>query len=172
MELAHTFSCPCEAELGKVMGHEKNRMMPYEEMFASKTGFTDVNEAMTFVERTDCDWLSIAAGNIHGAVSGVLKDKEKPTARLDITHIKNLSEALNRPLVLHGGSGIEREYIIKAIKNGIAKINVGTEIRKAYESGLFVGGTTNTACQSVYNKVRWLLKEFYGISGCRNKLGL
>ena len=44
-----------------------------------------------------------------------------------------LAEATGIPLVLHGGSGIQQEYVLGAVKRGVAKINVGTEIRQPYE---------------------------------------
>lgn len=171
-DIAHKAGVPIEAELGKVMGHEKQQVMPYEEMFAKRVGFTDIDEAKTFVKQSNCDWLSVAAGNIHGAVSGILKDQEKPKARLDIDHIAGLNEALGIPLVLHGGSGINRDDILAAVKNGIAKINVGTEVRKAYEEGLNKNGSIEEAQEALYKKVRWLIRDYYNISGNRTKLGI
>ena len=136
VELAHKKDAACEAELGAVMGHEPGPLPPYEEIFASGKGFTDVKEAEIFVAQTNCDWLSVAIGNIHGAISGALRNKKKPEARLDIKHLSRLSEVTRIPLVLHGGSGIAREYYLEAVKNGISKVNVGTELRQTYEAAL------------------------------------
>ena len=108
---AHAAGIPCEAELGAVMGHESGEMMPYEEIFATKTGFTKLDEAKRFVQESGCDWLSVAVGNIHGAIADATRDQKKPTARLDVEHIAALHEATGIPLVLHGGSGIDPEYI-------------------------------------------------------------
>ena len=115
-----------EAELGAVMGHETEQTaIPYEEIFAKKMGFTKVDEALKFVQESQCDWLSVAVGSVHGAIAANLLDQKKPAAKLDIDHISELRNALNIPLVLHGGSGIENDYITRGIKAGIAKINIG-----------------------------------------------
>jgi len=134
--IAHEANIPCEAELGAVMGHENRQLPPYEEIFASKMGFTDVEEAAKFAAESCCDWLSVAAGNIHGAVAEAVRNQKKPEARLDIEHIAALYRATGIPLVLHGGSGIQRQYILDAIVAGVAKINVGTELRQTYEFAL------------------------------------
>jgi len=112
VELAHSAGIPCEAELGAVLGHEAGPLPSYEELFTSGRGFTNPDEARRFVETTGCDWLSVAVGNIHGAISGALKDQKKIEARLNIARVEQLSAASGRPLVLHGGSGIQREICI------------------------------------------------------------
>jgi fructose/tagatose bisphosphate aldolase len=63
------------------MGHESGPMMPYEEIFATKKGFTDVEEARRFSRESDCDWLSVAVGSIHGAVAESTRHQKKPDAR-------------------------------------------------------------------------------------------
>ena len=166
--MAHGAGLPCEAELGAVMGHESGPMPPYEEIFLSKKGFTSIHEARAFVSETGVDWLSVAAGNIHGAVAEATRNEKKPEARLDIEHIKALYEATGIPLVLHGGSGIKNEYILEAIKAGIAKINVGTEVRQTYETALKESsGDIEKARQCVYEKVREIISDFYQIKDSR-----
>ena len=61
--LAHEAGIPCESELGAVMGHESGPRIPYEEIFATKKGFTDVAEAERFERESGCDWLSVAVGS-------------------------------------------------------------------------------------------------------------
>ena len=121
-EMAHAANTPCEAELGVVLGHESGPLPPYEELFALGKGFTDVEEALRFAAETGCDWLSVAIGNIHGAISGVARDEKKPEARLQVQHLELLGEATGLPLVLHGGSSVKQEYLLEAIKRGIAKV--------------------------------------------------
>ena len=133
---AHAGGVPVEAELGAVLGHEKGPLPPYEELFRSGKGFTDIAEAERFVKETSVDWLSVAIGNIHGAISGAAKDQKKVEARLNIEHLRKISERVGIPLVLHGGSGIKLESVLESVKNGIAKINVGTALRQAYEQTL------------------------------------
>ena len=160
-ELAHEAGIPIEAELGAVMGHETSQQsIPYEEIFAKKMGFTQVNEAVRFVEESGCDWLSVAVGSVHGAIADNLLDKKKPAAKLDIERIAQLEAALGIPLVLHGGSGIEQEYIAKGIKAGIAKINVGTELRQPYEKAMREKNDVEYARECVYTRCRELIRDF------------
>jgi ketose-bisphosphate aldolase len=170
VELAHAAGVPVEAELGAVLGHETGVLPPYEELFASGRGFTDVNEAQRFVRETGCDWLSVAIGNIHGAIAAGRKDQKKPTARLHLERLEQLSQATQVPLVLHGGSGIQQEHILAAMKYGIAKINVATEIRQPYEAVLRETGSVVKAQQAVYERTAWVLSEFLQIAGIRSRL--
>lgn len=117
-DLAHAAQIPCEAELGAVMGHENKVMPPYEEIFASKMGFTRLDEAKRFAEESKCDWLSVAVGNIHGAVAEAVRNQKKPEAKIDVAHVAELYRAVGIPLVLHGGSGIQHQYILDAISAG------------------------------------------------------
>lgn len=167
VEIAHAASIPCEAELGAVLGHEAGPLPPYEELFASGLGFTDLEEARQFVGSTGCDWLSVAVGNIHGAVSGVLKDQKKVEARLNLDRVEQLSQMVEIPLVLHGGSGVKQEYVKAAISKGIAKINIGTEIRQAYEAQIRETGNVSSAQKAVYDRTTWLIRDYYGLSGIR-----
>ena len=107
------------------------------------------------------DWLSVAIGNIHGAISGAAKDKKKISARLDIEHLKRLVEVTKIPLVLHGGSGIKKSYVMEAIRNGISKINIGTSIRQAYELSLSNHShDIATAQAKVAQEMQRLIKEY------------
>ena len=93
-DLAHAAQIPCEAELGAVMGHENKVMPPYEEIFASKMGFTRLDEAKRFAEESKCDWLSVAVGNIHGAVAEAVRNQKKPEAKIDVAHVAELYRAV------------------------------------------------------------------------------
>jgi ketose-bisphosphate aldolase len=170
VELAHEAGIPCEAELGAVMGHEAGPPPPYEELFESGMGFTDVEEAKRFVRQTHCDWLSVAIGNIHGAVSGALKDKKKVEAKLNLEQLERLQKATGIPLVLHGGSGVRQEYLLAAIKRGIAKVNVGTEIRQTYERALTESGDVAAAQDAVFERTCWLLGDYFGLAGTREQV--
>ncbi len=167
VNMAHAEGIAVEAELGAVLGHEKGPLPPYEELFNSGKGFTNVDEAKRFVEETKVDWLSVAIGNIHGAVAGDAKDRKKVEARLNIDHLRQLSEAVEIPLVLHGGSGIKREFVLSAVQNGITKINVGTVLRQAYEKNK---GDLNVAMDAVGKEVGYLIKDYYHIQGSATKL--
>ncbi len=171
VEVAHQAGVPCEAELGAILREGAGPLPPYDELFESGLGFTDVEQARRFVAETGCDWLSVASGNIHGAVSKAFKDKKKTEARLNLEHLARLRDAAGVPLVLHGGSGIRREDVLAAIERGIAKINVGTEIRQAYEVALKASGSVAAAQQAVYERTTWLVRDYLGISGSAHRLG-
>ena len=162
-ELAKAYGAAVEAELGAVAGHEGSGIgLPYEELFTTKKGFTRVEEAAVFARESGCDWLSVAAGSVHGAIAAQTRHLKKPEARLDIDHIAALSRATQKmPLVLHGGSGIRQAYILRAVENGIAKINVATELRQPYEFALEEKpGDIAYAQEQVYDRTRWVIREF------------
>jgi fructose-bisphosphate aldolase class II len=170
VELAHGADIPCEAELGAVLGHEEGPLPPYEELFRSGRGFTDPQEAARFVAESGCDWLSVAFGNIHGRISQAARDEQKVAARLDIRHLETIREAAGVPLVLHGGSGIQQRYVLEAMKTGIAKMNIGADIRQAYERALREDGQPEDAREAVYRRARWLLADYLRLSGSRSSL--
>ncbi len=162
-DMAHGSGVPVEAELGAVMGHEAGPLPPYEELFASGKGFTDPEEALQFVAETGVNWLSVAVGSVHGAISRAEKDKKKVEARLDIKHLRKIYNKVNIPLVLHGGTGIRKEYIMDAFKNGIAKINVATAIRQPYERA--VPESVEEGQKAVYDTMLRILKEDLEVAG-------
>ncbi len=171
VEMAHKTGVAVEAELGAVMGHEAGPLPPYEEIFASGKGFTDPGECSQFVRESGCDWLSVAIGSIHGAISGAAKDVKKVEARLNIEHLAKLREAAgNIPLVLHGGSGVKREYMLQAIQHGIVKINIGSEIRQTYEAAWRETKDVSAAQKAVYDRTVAMLRDYFVLSGSRAKI--
>lgn len=170
VDLAHIQGVPVEAELGAVLGHEAGPLPPYEELFRSGLGFTDVEEARRFVQQTGCDWLSVAIGNVHGAIAAGRKDQKKIQARLNLDRLAQLAQATGIPLVLHGGSGIKQEDVLSAGKCGIAKINVGTEIRQPYEVALKESGSQVKAQEAVYTRTVELLRDYLHLTGIRATL--
>ena len=77
VKMVHAKRVPVEAEIGAVYGHEKGPLPPYEELFRSGKGFTDPEEAKRFVKETGVDWLSVAIGNIHGAIAAQQRMRRK-----------------------------------------------------------------------------------------------
>jgi len=150
-ELAHKAGIPVEAELGAVMGHESGPLPPYEELFTSGKGFTSAAEAKRFVQETQTDWLSVAIGNIHGAISAATRTEKKIEARLAIPQLEKINDAVHIPLVLHGGTGIAKEYLMQSFKKGIAKINIATAIRQPYER--LMNDSIKAAQEAVYNEM-------------------
>ena len=96
----------------------------------SLENLTTAEEAKRFVEETGIDFFSFSFGNIHG----MLRNVKDP--RLNIPRTKEISEATNVPLVLHGGSGTVDEDFVGVIENGVAIVHINTEIRVAYRDAL------------------------------------
>lgn len=113
----HPLGVPVEAELGHV-GNET----VYEEALATYQ-YTDPSQAAEFVERTGCDSLAVAIGNQHGVYTSEPK--------LNFEVVEKVRAAVKVPLVLHGASGIGDDDIRTAIRLGIAKINIHTELCQA-----------------------------------------
>jgi len=157
VDMAHAAGIPVEAELGAVMGHEAGPLPPYEQLFASGKGFTDPDEARQFVEATRVDWLSVAIGNIHGAISAAAKSATKVAARLNIDHLGRIHALTGIPLVLHGGTGINKECILDSVRHGIAKINVATAIRQPYERMIEKG--VGAAQDAVYAAMLTVIRD-------------
>ena len=162
-ELAHSHGAAVEGELGAVMGHEAGPIPPYEELFASGKGFTDPVEASRFVRESGVDWLSVAVGSVHGAISAAAKNQKNVEARLNIDVLEKLRTATNVPLVLHGGTGIRKEYVLQSVRHGIAKINIGTATRQPYER--LVGESVVKAQDAVYDAAVNVIKNDLEISG-------
>ena len=118
---AHAMGATVEGEIGHV-GDALNRDNETSNMY------TTPEEAVRFVKETGVDALAIAIGTAHGAY------KSKP--KLDIERLKEIREDLDTPLVLHGGSGLSDNDFKNSIKNGIAKINIFTDLCVAGENGM------------------------------------
>lgn len=82
--------------------------------------FTSVEEARGFVRPTGVDFLAVSIGTVHGRMGG------KP--KLDYQRLRQIDDALQIPLVLHGSSGLSDDQFRRLIANGIAKVNYFTAI--------------------------------------------
>ena len=170
VRMAHAQGVLVEAELGAVLGHESEVLPPYEELFAGKVGFTDPDQAREFVARTAVDWLSVSVGSVHGAISGAAMDRAKVAAKLDVEHLKKLSNAAPVPIVLHGGSGVQQSYIDEAAKNGLVKVNIGTDVRQPYDRVIAGGGTIAQAQAAVTDTISRIICDQYRIEGTASRL--
>jgi fructose-bisphosphate aldolase class II len=118
-----------EAELGKIGGTEDDIHVDEKDAL-----FTNPQEAKDFAERTGVDALAIAIGTAHGQYKGV--------PELDFVRLEKIRSMISIPIVLHGSSGVPDEAIKKAIKLGVCKVNIDTNIREAFVQ----------ACREVLNK--------------------
>ena len=85
---------------------------------------TDPAEAARYAEMTGVDALAVSIVNAHGIYTKL------PV--FDFDRLNAIHKAVPVPLVLHGGSGTQPEYIRKAVAMGMAKINVASELCKAF----------------------------------------
>lgn len=122
VEYARPKGVHVEAELGKIKGKG------IEGDFLGGDFLINVEEAVTLVKETGVDSLAVGIGTAHGFYEG------KP--EINFKRLAEVNDAVNIPLVLHGGTGIPEEDIRKAIKNGINKVNVGTIIHCTYMNNL------------------------------------
>lgn len=119
VELARKKGVSVEGEVGVVGGLEGDRNIPEDEAY-----YTSVIDAKRFIDETKVDALAVAIGTTHGLYN------VKP--RLDIQRLKEIRREVQVPLVLHGGSDTPAEMIKSAIKEGICKVNIATELKLAY----------------------------------------
>lgn len=168
VQLARGAGIAVEGELGMVLGHGAGPLPPYEELFSTGQGFTDPDEARRFVEDTAVDWLSVAVGSAHGAISKARKHEKKVEARLNIEHLERINQVAGVPLVLHGGTGIKKEYVLDGIKHGIAKINIATALRQPYERMIESG--VEKAQQAVYDAAVEVIRNDLEIAGSARTL--
>jgi len=117
VKLAHTLGASVEAELGHVGVTEDSTEAGCEDLY------TNPQEALNFVEKTNVDALAIAIGTAHG------KYLVKP--KLDINRLKLIRSTVDTPLVLHGGSGLSDDDFRNCIHEGIAKVNIFTDLTLA-----------------------------------------
>ncbi|MBC7765255.1 MAG: class II fructose-bisphosphate aldolase [Hyphomonadaceae bacterium] len=117
VKIAKVLGVTVESELGHVGGAEGGGDDGHESQY------TDVNQALDFVERTGIDALAVAIGTAHGVY------KHKP--KLDLNRLLEIHQKVNVPLVLHGGSGLSDQDFENCIYNGIRKINIFTDMSEA-----------------------------------------
>ena len=118
VEFAHPLGITVEGELGRLVGEEGDLIVK-----GPEAAQTDPAEAKEFVERTGVDCLAVSIGTQHGHYIAA--------PHLNIPRLKAIHEAVNVPLVLHGGSGTPIDQVQDAIHNGIRKINVATDVLTA-----------------------------------------
>lgn len=141
-----------EAEVGAIKGVEDLVTVTEREAF-----FTDPDEASKFVKETRCDALAVSIGTAHGA------HKSKGTPELDIERLKRIDSMIRVPIVLHGASGLSDVFVAKAtaycdtlhdchrlsgavgipdaeirraIRYGVRKVNIDSDLRVAFTAGI------------------------------------
>ena len=119
VEYAHARGVQVEGELGKIMGVE-------EEIKVTEADATHATyeESLYFVRESGVDALAPAIGTAHGVYKGV------PKINFDL--VSRLKDAMDTPVVIHGGTGLSEETFLRLIRCGGCKVNVSTAIKHAY----------------------------------------
>lgn len=97
----------------------------------SQNSFTNPQRALEFMSKTNADLLAVSIGNLHGIG---LKLPEIIDLNL-LTKIRNKIPE-DKFITLHGGSGISPDQLSQAIKLGVVKININTELRNSFNHSL------------------------------------
>jgi len=131
VEMAHRCGVSVVGELGYVAG----KVGEGAEQHPGETEFTIPSEAKAYVERTQVDFLAVSIGTVQGRIDGRVK--------LDYTRLKQLNQALNIPLVIHGGSGLNEDQFHKLTSNGVAKIDYYTALSDTAATAMRKGCKAN-----------------------------
>lgn len=158
VEYAHSLGASVEGEIGHVGDATIG-----DNLFTDR--YTTVKEAKDFLEATEVDALAIAIGTAHGAY------KFKPV--LNIERLREIRDAIDVPLVLHGGSGLSDDDFKNTISNGIAKVNIFTDLciagvnatKEANKRGLDYLETRNLKVEYIKKAIKEKIKLF----GSENK---
>ncbi|MDI9891638.1 ketose-bisphosphate aldolase [Microbacterium sp. NPDC016588] len=121
VEAAHAAGIQVEGELGTIGANDS-----YGESGAAEIIYTNVDDAVRFVEQTGVDSLAIAIGTSHG----LYPSDKNPELRHDL--LEQIKAAVGIPLVLHGGSSNPDAELARAVSLGINKINISSDIKVAY----------------------------------------
>jgi len=123
VEAAHAVGIQVEGELGTIGANDS-----YGESGAAEIIYTNVDDAVRFVEETGVDSLAIAIGTSHG----LYPSDKNPELRHDL--LEQIKAAVGIPLVLHGGSSNPDAELARAVSLGINKINISSDIKVSYHN--------------------------------------
>ena len=157
VKIAHSFGASVEGEIGHVgnadVGDENLTEM-----------YTTPEEAKAYVEATGVDALAVAIGSAHGVY------KKKPM--LNIERLKEIRATIDTPLVLHGGSGLSDDDFRNTVREGIAKVNIFTDMclagdramKEGEEKGLGYLATRNLKVQYIKEVVKEKMRLFGSVN--------
>jgi ketose-bisphosphate aldolase len=129
VEYAHQKGVMVEGEIDHIEGSSADHTNQRTEDLTDPKLFTNPQRAKDFVERTGIDVFASFVGNMHGIYA--------TNKRLNLDILQQIKKNLpNTYLSLHGGSGILEDDVKAAIKLGIVKVNVNSEMRIAFKMTL------------------------------------
>lgn len=120
VQLAHSVGVSVESELGTIGDNGSA------EGGATEIIYTDIDQAEDFVKRTGIDTLAVAIGTSHG-----LYPKDK-MPQLNLSLLKELNKRISIPFVLHGGSGNPDNEVSEAVKYGVGKVNLSSDLKSVF----------------------------------------
>ena len=158
VRIAHAFGATVEGEIGHV-GEASNGDESAEDMY------TTPQEAEDFIKATGVDALAIAIGSAHGVY------KSKP--KLNIERLKEIRARVDTPLVMHGGSGLSDDDFRNSIREGIAKMNIFTDMCLAGTEAMKEGLEKSLNYLEMRNlrveKIKAAVKAKMELFGCAGK---
>ena len=119
-----------EGELGTVSGVEDQIAVAEDE-----TQLCDPEQALIFIAESGVDLLAPAIGTAHGVY-------KTANPKVDFTRFEKISKVVNGdkvrvPLVVHGGTGLPDDYVLKLVALGGAKFNVSTDLKRTWIDAVF-----------------------------------
>lgn len=164
VEYCHRYDVSVEAELGRLGGAEDDLVVDSKDAL-----YTSPSQAVEFVQRTGIDSLAVAIGTAHGLYTAEPK--------LDFERLAQIRERVSIPLVLHGASGLSDEDIQHAIKLGVCKVNVATELKIAFSDALKYYFINNPQAndprhymQPAKKAMKEIVEKVIRVCGCSGKL--
>ena len=115
-EIAHDCGVAVEGEIGRIGGTEDELHVNDAEAY-----YTVPEEAQAYARETGIDMIAVAIGTAHGVYKGEPK--------LDFARLRAIASLVKVPIVLHGASGVPDASVREAIRNGISKVNIATELK-------------------------------------------
>lgn len=117
IEYAHARNVSVEAEIGTIGGTEEG-------VTVAEGVYTNPQDAIEFCKAADVDALAVGVGTHHGQF--------KSKTNLNFALLEKIHSVVDKPLVIHGGTGVKEEDIHRLTNNGVRKFNVGTELLVAW----------------------------------------
>jgi tagatose 1,6-diphosphate aldolase GatY/KbaY len=159
---AHALGVTVEGEIGCV-----GRADDLTSEGGKTSSLTDPADAARYAELTQVDALAVSIGNAHGLYTKL------PV--FDFDRLEKIRKLVAVPLVLHGGSGTQPEYLRKAIGLGMAKINVASELCKAFRDGYAQAHSAGasawlpTALGGILPRIAEVVKKWIELCGCEGR---
>lgn len=151
-----------EAEVGAMGAVAGNQ-------YTNNQMYTEPSEAIRFINEVPVTALAISFGSSHGTLPAGYVPK------FDFDIVRQIKNATNTPLVLHGGSGCGSKNIEKAVKYGINKVNIGSDVMKAQSDALYDQYKQNPnrdfveIVESTIEPAKEMVKKYINIVGSEGK---